>query len=60
MRHEAVLLTGLAAVLALTLCLASPPFSAGKEKSDLPAAAQAVLAKAGKLIEDKDYAGRRS
>ena len=54
-RHR-VLLTGLAAVLALTLCLASPPLSTGREKSDLPAAAQSILAKAGKLIEEKEYA----
>lgn len=56
MGRRGTLLTGLAAILALTLCLTWSAFAAGKEKIELPAAAQAILAKAGKLIADKEYA----
>lgn len=56
MGRRGILLTGLAAVLALILCLTWSAFAAGQEKIELPAAAQAILAKAGKLIEGKEYA----
>ena len=56
MGRQRVVLTGLAAILVFTLGLALPARSAGKEPSDLPAAAQAILAKAGALLENKEYA----